>query len=180
MNDRRRLAFLVTLALAALALACAGPGGSGSSSSSTGTARVSLDGATYDVGEVAMILSPGEDAWFRIEGDPVAHADEDCVPGLGGGLGLYGDLPSSVRSAADLAGARLRVDFTGDGDEANLCFVGMNGLAGAEDAWVTIDAVDGDRVSFSMSGTFRVYDENGDGPLTTASASGTAVLRADS
>ena len=73
-----------------------------------------------------------------------------------------------MQGAADLAGQRLRVDFTGDGDDANLCFVGMNGLAGAEEAWVTIDSVKGDRVSFTMSGTFTIYDENGDGVMTTA------------
>ena len=56
----------------------------------------------------------------------------------------------------------------------------MGGLAGAEDAWVTIDSVSGNRVRFSMSGTFRVYDENGDGPVKTASASGTAVLLGES
>lgn len=169
--------FVFATALAALAIAC---GGSGSSGGATGTASVSLDGTTYAVDEVAMTIEPGEDAWFRIDGEPVEHRNEDCVPGLGGGLGLYGDLPSSVRAAEDLAGQRLRVDFTGDGDDANLCFVGMNGLAGAEEAWVTIDSVKGDRVSFTMSGTFMIYDENGDGAMTNASASGTAVLRADS
>lgn len=167
-------------ALAALAVACAGSSGSGSASGAPGTASVSLDGTTYEVDEVAMTIEPGEDAWFRIEGEPVEHRYEDCVPGLGGGLGLYGDLPSSVRSAADLEGQRLRVDFSGDGDDANLCFVGMNGLAGAEEAWITIKSVKGDRVSFTMSGTFTVYDENGDGVKTTAKGSGTAVLRANS
>ena len=34
---------------------------------------------------------------------------------------------------------------------------------------VTIDSVDGDHVSFSMTGTFRIYDENGGGPLKAAS-----------
>jgi len=173
--------FVFATALAALAVACAGSGGgSGSAGRDTGTASVSLDGTTYEVDEVAMTIEPGEDAWFRIDGEPVEHRNEDCVPGLGGGLGLYGDLPSSVQSAADLEGQRLRVDFSGDGDDANLCFVGMNGLAGAEEAWVTIDSVKGDRVSFTMSGTFTIYDENGDGVMTTAKASGTAVLRADS
>lgn len=161
------------IALAALTAACAGSDSPGAG----GTARVSIDGADYDVRDVAITIEPGEDAWFHIAGEPVAHPDEDCVTGLSGGLGLYGDLPSSVRVPADLAGQRLRVDFSGDGDEANFCFVGMGGLAGAEDAWVTIDSVSGDRVRFTMTGTFKVFDENGDGPITSASASGTAVLR---
>ena len=93
--------------------------------------------------------------------DPAANPDEDCVPGLGGGLGLYGDLPASVRSAAALAGRRPRIGLTG-GDDANFCFAGMGGLAGAEEARVTIDSVNEDRV---------------EGPLKAASASGIAILR---
>ena len=45
---------------------------------------------------------------------------------------------------------------------------------------VTIDSVDGDHVSFSMTGTFRIYDENGGGPLKAASSSGIAILRRES
>ena len=165
---------VMTAMLAALTAACVetdpGSGGAG------GTASVALDGTTYEVRDVWMTIEPGEDAWFSVEG--VSGGDhEDCVVGLEAGISLYGDLPASVQTGADLAGKRLRVDFTGDGDEANLCFVGMGGLAGAEDAWITIDAVSGDRVTFSMSGTFQVFDENGDGPVKSATASGTAVLR---
>lgn len=171
-------ASVLIVALASLAAACSGPGSSGSGSG--GFARVSLDGASYEVRDVSITIEPGEDAWFRIEGEPAAHPDEDCVPGLGGGLGLYGDLPSSVRGKADLAGKRLKIDFTGDGDDASFCFVGMGGLAGAEEAWVTIDSVDGDRVSFSMTGTFKIYDGSGEGPVKTASSSGVAILRRES
>ena len=175
---RFRNAAMLTLALASLAAACSRstPSGTGSG----GSARVSLDGATYEVREVSMTIAPGEDAWFRIDGEPAANRQEDCVPGLGGGMGLYGDLPSSVQKTADLAGKRLRIDFSGDGDDANFCFVGMHGLAGAEEAWVTIDSVSGDRITFSMTGTFKIYDENGEGPVKTASASGVAILRRES
>lgn len=169
---------VLALILVALAAACAASGSTGFTGS--GTARVTLDGATYDVRDVAITIEPGDAAWFRIEGQPADHRGEDCVPGLSGGLGLYGDLPATVRHANDLAGKRLRVDFSGDGDDANLCFVGMGGLAGAEDAWVTIDSVRGNRVWFSLRGTFKVYDENGEGPVVSASASGTAMLREES
>lgn len=173
-------ATILAVALAALAAACSGSASSNARSGSGGFARVSLDGASYEVRGVSMTIKPGEDAWFRIEGEPAAHPNEDCVPGLGGGLGLYGDLPASVQGPADLAGKRLKIDFTGDGDDASFCFVGMGGLAGAEEAWVTIDSVDGDRISFSMTGTFRIYDENGEGPVKSASSSGTAILRRES
>ena len=53
----------------------------------------------------------------------------------------------------------------------------MGGLAPAEDAWVTIESVDGEQVRFTMTGTFKIYDENGDGPIKSASAAGTAVVR---
>jgi len=166
-------AAIMIVSLASLA-ACSGSSSTGSGSG--GSARVSLDGASYDVRDVTIWIEPGEDAWFRIQGEPASNPHEDCVPGLGGGLGLYGDLPATVQEASDLAGRRLKVDFSGDGDDANFCFVGMEGLAGAEEAWVTIDSVNGDRVSFSMQGTFRVYDENGEGPIKTASASGVATV----
>src|SRR4029450_9180678 len=80
----------------------------------------------------------------------------------------------------ELVGKRLRIDFTGDGDDANFCFPGMGGLAGAEDAWVQIDSVDGNRVTFSMTGTFKIYDEHGDGPVKSASAAGSAILHRES
>ena len=168
---------IMIVALASLA-ACSG---SSSSGPSGGSAQVSLDGTSYDVADVTIYIEPGEDPWFRIQGEPASNPHEDCVPGLAGGLGLYGDLPATVQEAADLTGERLKIDFSGDGDDANFCFVGMEGLAGAEEAWVTIDSVNGDRVSFSMQGTFKIYDENGDGPVKTASASGVAtVIREES
>lgn len=158
--------------LAALA-ACSG---SSSSGPAGGSAHVSLDGASYEVRGVSIMIETEDDPWFRIEGEPATNTDEDCVEGMVAGLGLYGDLPATVQEVADLAGKRLKVDFSGDGDDANFCFAGMEGLAGAEEAWVTIDPVNGDRVTFSMQGTFRIYDENGDGPVKTASASGTATI----
>jgi hypothetical protein len=157
-----------------------GCSGSGAvDSGAGGSARVAVAGETYEVKDVAMTFRTGEDAWFRIEGEPAKGAGQDCVPGLGAGLGLYGDLPGSVTAPSDLAGQRLRVDFTGDGDDANFCFVGMGGLAGAEEAWITIQSVSGNRVAFSMTGTFKIYDENGEGPVRLATASGTAILRSE-
>ena len=169
-----RIAGSLLLAVACLAIACSGSGAS--SKSAGGRAQVQLGAATYEVRGVFLSIETGEEPWFRIDGDPVAHPDEDCVPGLGGGLGLYGELPSSVKSPADLVGQRLRVDFSGDGDDANFCFVGMNGLAGAEDAWVTFTSVGDGRASFSMSGWFKIYDERGEGSVASAAAKGTAVL----
>lgn len=169
---------LATIVLGFLAAACAGQASSGSRSG--GTAHLSLDGVTHELTSVTMVISPGEEAWFRIEGLPVDNPHEDCVPGLASGIGLYGNLPAAVREANDLAGKRLRIQFSGDGDDANFCFPGMGGLAGAEEAWITIDSVSEDRVAFSMTGTFKIYDEQGEGPVKTASAAGTAILRRDS
>jgi hypothetical protein len=160
-----------------LAVSCSGSGAVDGAKG--GAARVAVGGTTYDVREVAMTIEMGEDPWFRIEGEPAKGASEDCMPGLGAGLGLYGDLPAAVHAPADLVGQSLRVDFTGDGDDANFCFVGMGGLAGAEDASITIQSVKGDRVTFSMTGTFKIYDQNGEGPVRSATASGTAILRSE-
>ena len=123
----------------------------------------------------------GDGGYFRIEGDDAAHPDEDCLPGLGGGLALYGDLPSDVTSVADLAGRELPFEFSGDGDDFNLCFVGSNGLLGVENGTVRFTAVDGKTVSFSFTGDFIRYDgEGGESPGTiSASGAGTALVGED-
>lgn len=175
----RNLVVLGCLVGAAWATSCSGPGSPGSDEVG-GTAQVSIEGATYGVRDVRFWIEVDDSAWFRIEGTPERDADRDCVPGLAGGLALYGDLPSDVRQPEDLVGRRLRVEFTGDGDDFNLCFAGMGRLAGAEEAWVTIDAVDGDRVDFTMSGTFQLFDEHGEGPVRSASSSGSARLQGTS
>lgn len=167
-------AAVLLVAAVLLASACVGSSATGGGSAE---AHLLVDGTTYQLRDVSLTLETGDEPWFRLDGEPAEHAEEDCVPGLSGSLGLYGDLPSSVSQPSDLVGQRMKVDFSGDGDDANFCFVGMGGLAGAEDAWVTIEAVDGDHVTFSMTGTFKIYDENGDGPVKTASASGVAVVR---
>jgi hypothetical protein len=177
--QRSHLCLALAAVLTTLAAGCSGTRATAIVNGNA-EAQVSLDGRTYLLRDVSLTLEAGDDPWFRIDGEPVSHADEDCVVGLSGGMGLYGDLPASVQTPADLLGRKLRVDFSGDGDDANFCFVGMGGLAGAEDAFVTITAVDGDRVTFAMSGTFRIYDENGDGPVKRASAAGQAVLRRES
>jgi hypothetical protein len=174
----RQATMLSAMTAAMLLSACSGSSADGPGKS--GSADVSLNGTTYEVGGVTMTLETGEDGWFRIDGQPVAKSEEECVPGLDAGLSLYGDLPSSVHKPLDLIGKRLRVEFTGDGDDANFCFLGMNGLAGAEEAWVSFDSVSGDRVTFSMQGSFKIYDEHGDGPVTSASARGTAVAQSES
>jgi hypothetical protein len=171
--------YLITVAvIAVLAAACSGSGESGSGK--PGSAAVSLRGTTYQVRDVQLKMETGQDGWFRIDGEPTGDPERECMPGLGEGLALYGDLPSSVRKPLDLIGKRLRVDFSGDGDDANFCFVGMKGLAGAEDAWITIDSVTGNRVTFTMTGRFKIYDENGEGPIENASAKGIALAREDS
>lgn len=139
-------------------------------------ARVTIDGKGYDLGDVRMNVEFGEDGYYNIEAQPSSDPDEDCVPGLSSGMFLYGSLPERAHSLEDLSGQKLTVEFSGDGDDANLCFPGMNGLLGAEDAWVTIDSIEDDRVRFSMSGSFQLFDEEGATSDMVASASGTAQL----
>ena len=166
---------LNAVAIPMLLTACSGAGDD--RLDKTGSATVSLNGSTYPVGEVALTMEPGADGWFRIEGEAIPKSEQDCVPGLSAGLALYGDLPASVHKPLDLVGKRLRVDFSGDGDDANFCFAGMGGLAGAEEAWVSFDSVTGERVTFSLEGSFKIYDEHGDGPVVTAKAQGTAISK---
>jgi hypothetical protein len=163
---------LVGLVLAVLAAACGG----GASTNEGGDATATIADQTFDVNKVTLTYELGDDGYFRVEGEDAAHPGQDCVPGLAGGLALYGDLPSDVTSLAELAGRELPFEFTGDGDDANLCFVGSNGLLGVEAGTVRFGVVDGTRVTFTFSGSFVVYDgEGGQAPAEViASGQGTA------
>ncbi len=175
MMNRKAMGALVMLLVVGAGIGC----GSGSAGDAEGWARgeVSVDDETYGVAAVSMELGFDDGSYYNIAGNPSPDPGEDCVPGLGGGMMLYGPLPSGVSGPEDLPGKRLQVEFSGDGDDANLCFLGMNGLMGAESAWVTIDAVDGDRIEFTMAGSFRLYDgDGGSGGVSRASARGSAQL----
>jgi hypothetical protein len=137
---------------------------------------VTIDGRHYAVLDVALELEPGEEGYYSIHAAPSPDTDVDCVDGLAGGMALYGPIPPSVKRVEDLAGKRLPVEFSGDGDDANLCFVGTEGLLGARDAWVTIESVDGDRARFRMSGEFELYDDGEQVSTLLASARGTAQI----
>jgi len=142
-----------------------------------GDARVMLSGQTYAVSNVNFTYEIGDDGYFRIEGDDAAHPEEDCLPGLSSGLALYGDLPSTITSLADLFGKELPFEFTGDGDDANVCFVGSNGLLGVETGTVRFGKVDGTKVEFSFSGNFTVYDGEGGQAASKVVATGDGVAR---
>jgi len=150
--------------------------GGGESGKSWATGEVTIDGERYAVLGVGLELQAGEDGYYSLHAEPSAGIDEDCLPGLASGMSLYGSIPPSVKRVEDLAGQRLPVEFSGDGDDANLCFVGTNGLLGAREAWVTIEAIDGNRARFRMSGEFELYDEGELVSTLLASARGTAEV----
>lgn len=157
---------------AAFILALAGCGGAVPGPSAGGLASVTIDGTRFAFSGVQLSYATGEDGYFRIEGDDAAHREDDCLPGLGGGMALYGDLPADVTTLAHLAGRELPFEFSGDGDDFNLCFVGSQGLLGVEQGTVKFAAVEGDRVTFSFSGRFVRYDGEGGESSTAISASG--------
>ncbi len=138
-------------------------------------ASVSIGDGQYQVDDVVLALAYGEDGFFNLSGSPVEHPEEDCVIGLSGGMNLYGDIPP-VAEVAELVGQQLIVEFSGDGDDANLCFVGTEGLLGAEAAALTIHSVAGDRAEFTMTGRFLRYDEEGNSTPVDASAKGAARI----
>jgi hypothetical protein len=140
-------------------------------------ATATIDGPTFQVDNVALTLGTEDPAFFLIQGGDAAHRDEDYLPGLSGGLALYGDLPTDVRTPADLRGRELPFEFSGDGDDFNLCFVGSNGLLSVERGTVRFSAADDRTVTFAFSGDFVRHDgEGGESPGGTASGSGTARL----
>ena len=136
-----------------------------------------IGGKTFDVSKLTLSFATGEDGYFRIEGDDAKHPEQDCLPGLGGGIALYGDLPADVTVVQQLVGRDLPFEFTGDGDDFNLCFVGLGGLFGVEQGTVHISAVNGASVAFTFSGRFVVYDgQGGEAPLPVQ-ATGRGVAR---
>lgn len=164
------------IAFALLAAACGGSAAGGDG----GTGTVTIGDRAFGVNTITLTHELGSDGYFRIEGDDAAHANEDCLPGLGGGIALYGDIPPSATSLADLAGRELPFEFSGDGDDFNLCFVGSNGLLGVETGTVRIDSVEGSTVRFSFSGRFVLYDgQGGESPGVSASGRGTARVVAE-
>jgi hypothetical protein len=133
-----------------------------------GTASVTLNGSTYRVRDVKFHMETSESPWFRIDGEPLEQADAECLPGSTAALSLYGDLPSSVSKPLDLIGKRLAHRIHRRAVRlANFCFSRMGAAcAGAEEAWITIESDQRHAGgSFTMSGTFKIYDENAKGPV---------------
>lgn len=171
----KSIAVCVAILIVWTTTACGGaPGTAGD----RGAAKVVISDKTFDVSNVALELDTGDSGYFRIEGDDAANPGKDCLPGLSGGLALYGDLPATVTSLADLKGQELPFEFSGDGDDANLCFVGSNGLLGVDTGTVRFVSVEGGKVTFSFSGTFTVYDGDGGNSPTPVSASGSGTAYA--
>ena len=166
------LGLLATLPLAG---ACGGATGEEKPGS---RATVAIEGTTYAVSDVKFAYHPGEPGYFRIEGDDARHVDEDCLPGVSSGLALYGDLPSGVNSPVELSEKEVSFEFSGDGDDHNLCFVGSKGLFGVEKGTVKFGRVYGGAIAFTFSGDFKRYDgEGGESESTVhASGSGTATI----
>jgi hypothetical protein len=70
-------------------------------------------------------------------------------------------------------GNELPFEFSGDGDDANLCFVESNGLFGVKAGTVRFTSVDGNKVTFAFSGSFSIYDGQGGESAAPVDASGT-------
>lgn len=172
-------ASLLGFALAGVTACGSGATATGSASGS-GKAAVTIGEKTFAVNNVMFTHATGDDGYFRIEGDDAAHPNEDCLPGLGGGIALYGDLPSNVTSVAQLSGKELPFEFSGDGDDFNLCFVGSNGLLGVQQGTVRF-TVNGDQLAFTFSGRFMTYDGQGgeSSSAITASGSGTTSISSE-
>lgn len=170
---------LVPLLGGAIALSAAACGSTPATQDPGGKGTVTIADKTFQVNKVQLSYQVGEGGYFRIEGDDAAHPDGDCLPGLSSGLAIYGDLPEGVTSVADLNGRELPFEFSGDGDDRNLCFVGTNGLLGVERGTVRFTVVDSTKVSFSFSGSFAVYDGSGGRSPSEVSASGSGVAHVD-
>jgi hypothetical protein len=171
---KKALGPFVGIMLAMSAASCAGA----AEDEGGGEARVTIERQTFDVNHTRISYEIGDDGYFRVEGDDAAHPTQDCVPGVPGRLALYGDLPSTVTTLADLAGRELPFEFTGDGDDANLYFVGSNGLLGVKTGTVRFSAVEGTKVTFSFTGSFTMYDGQGGEAPSEVNASGSGIAHA--
>ena len=141
-----------------------------------GRGTVTIDGATFALSDVKFAYEPG--SYFRIDAADAAHADEDCVPGVSSGVSLYGDLPEGVNSPVELSDKAVPLEFSGDGDDRNLCFIGAKGLLGVEQGTVTFGRVYGGAIGFTFSGDFKRYDGEGgeSDSAVRVTGSGTAAI----
>jgi len=114
-------------------------------------ATVAIEGTTYAVSNVKFVYHPGEHGHFRIAGEDAGHVNEECAPGVRSGLVLSGNLPSGVNSPAELSDKEVAFDFSGDGGNHNLCFVGAKGPLGIEKGMVTFGHVYGGAIAFTFS-----------------------------
>jgi hypothetical protein len=170
----RTLLILGLLAAAAAAPACTGakaeakPGSRGA---------VTIEGATFSLSDVTFVYEPSRT--FRVEGMDARDVGEDCLPGVKGGIALYGRLPEGVNSPVELSDKELPLEFTGNGRDRNLCFAGSNGRLGVEQGTVKFGRVFGGAIQFTFSGEFtRVDGKGSQSELTVhASGSGTAAIR---
>ena len=153
-------------------------GGAAAEEKQGGRGTVSIDGTPYAVSNVTFAYSPGEDGYFRIQADDARKANGDCMPGVSSGMALYGVLPAGVNSPVELSDKEVAFEFTGDGDDHNLCFAGANGLLGVERGTVKFGRVFGGAIGFTFSGDFKRYDGKGGESAATvhASGSGTATI----
>jgi hypothetical protein len=168
---------LLGATLATAAIACGGA--TSTVEDPGGEATIAIADKQYKVNKVHLWFEGGEDGYFRVEGDDAARPNEDCLPGLSSGMALYGGVPENVTSVADLNGRELPFEFTGDGDDHNLCFVGTDGLLGVERGTVRFTVVDDKRVQFTFSGSFVVYDGSGGQKPAAVNASGNGVAHVD-
>jgi hypothetical protein len=173
---RDGLVLFQAIVLALGSAACAGSTNDGGG----GEARVTIGDAAFDVNDVQFSYEMGEGGYFRVEGNDAANPNGDCVPGLSGGIALYGDLPADVTTLEDLVGAELPFEFSGDGDDFNLCFVGSNGLLGVERGSIRFNSVEGATIGFSFSGSFVLYDGEGGESPSPVNAMGSGIARVDS
>ena len=156
--------------LLVVTVTCVGPACGGGPTG--GSATVIFESATFTAGDVKLTLQSGDKGTFRIEGTDANHPKEDCLSGVGGGLRLSGDVPDGVTSAKDLDGLELPFEFSGEGEDRNLCFVGSRGLLGVKDGTVSFGPLIGSSMTFRFAGDFVRYDGRGGESASTVYASG--------
>ncbi|HEV8397187.1 MAG TPA: hypothetical protein VGQ37_23050 [Vicinamibacterales bacterium] len=102
------------------------------------------------------------------------HVDEACLPEVIGG----GDPAWSVNSPVELSEKEVLFEFSRDGDDRNLCFVGSKGLLAVEKGTVKFGRVFGGAIAFTFTGDFKRFDGEGGESASTvhASGSGTATI----
>ena len=144
---------------------------------------ITHDGSVVDLQRVVFQVEEDDGFYYQVEAELVGRAepgDEEYDDyGYMEGLFLYGDV-GPLGSWSELVGSAYPIEFSGDGDDANLWLSDGEGFLAARpgQATLTVESIEGTDATLRISGDFDHYDlESFEPGSVPVSVSGTLHAR---